>query len=147
MKTSHLWKAIGGLALVLLLSFSSQAQTVTFHNFTDCNLVIEVGYQNSADPPCTLNTTTLTIPCGMVIPWTLPAGNDVFKGYRVDPSGDLTTGINVVYHCGTYTPSGCATVTVVNPVGCGNCSTATQTCWRNTTLGTPITGNYDVGFF
>lgn len=147
MKNSTLMGMLSSIAFLVLMSFSTQAQTVTFHNFTDCDLVVEVGYQSSFAPPCSGTSTTITVPCNSITPYTLPAGNDVFKGYRVDPSGDLSTGVNIVSHCGVYTPNGCTPVTIINPVGCGTCGTANQSCWRNTTPGMPNTGNYDVGFF
>lgn len=144
MGKSNLFKAMALITFSLMLSFVTQAQTITFHNSTDCDLQVEVGYQNSTSSPCTLNTIWISVPCNSTVPYTLPAGFDVFKGYRT--IGDLSTPINVVYHCGTFTPNGCSGVTVLNPTGCGTCGSATQSCWRNTSGGI-ITGNYDVGFF
>jgi hypothetical protein len=146
MKHSTL-KALASIACLLMLSFTMQAQMVSIQNGTDCDVIIELGFQNSADPPCTSHTPVwVNVPCNSGTNVPFPAGADVFKGYQIDPSGDASTfGVNVVYHCATWDPTNCSSLTPINP-GCGNCTSATGTCWYNLGGGV-LTADYAIRIF
>lgn len=147
MKKSNLVAALMSLMLSLFLSFDASAQMVTISNATDCNVMVELGFQSSADPACTPHTPVWQpVPCNSNVTVPFPAGTDVFKGYRL-ASGDATTGVNVVYHCSVWDPTNCSgTFTIVNPAGCGSCASAIGTCWFNLGGGS-LTADYAIRIY
>lgn len=148
MKNSTLLGTALSFAFFLFASISVNAQNVSVSNGTDCNIVVELGFQSSTNPPCTSHTPVwVSVACNTTVNVPFPAGTDVFKGYQIDPSGDASTfGINVVYHCGTWDPTNGSPIGIINPIGCGSCGVATQTRWYNLGGGT-LTADYAIRVF